>query len=169
MPFMMTPLVQIRREGTPLPALGSARCTRGGCGKGSLHVATSLGEPTALVDIQSTDQLQEAGMGFFGKLFNRDAKKENIKRKARDTRTNAGAAPAIAAHSKDGGSGGKTSESRAAAHKKATLDSGTCRMFLNAASPSSRAACQHKGAGWSVVHSCFGASRRGAHGTGHIQ
>jgi hypothetical protein len=34
-----------------------------------------------LVDIQSTDQLQEAGMGFFGKLFNRDAKKENIKRK----------------------------------------------------------------------------------------
>jgi hypothetical protein len=58
---------------------------------------------------------------------------------------------------------------RIASGKKATLDSGTCRMFLNAASPSSRAACQHKGAGWSVVHSCFGASRRGAHGTGHIQ
>jgi hypothetical protein len=71
-----------------------------------------------LADIQSTDQIQEAGMGFFGKLFNRDAKtKESIKRKARDTRTNAGAAPAIAAHLKDGGSGGKTPESRAATHK----------------------------------------------------
>jgi hypothetical protein len=58
-------------------------------------------------------------MGFFGKLFNRDAKtKEGAKRKARDTRTDAGAAPAIAAHSKDAGFGGKTPESRAASHKK---------------------------------------------------
>jgi hypothetical protein len=58
---------------------------------------------------------------------------------------------------------------RSASRKKATLDGGTCRMFLHAAFPFGRAECQHKEAGGSLMHSCFGASRCGAHGRGHIQ
>jgi hypothetical protein len=58
-------------------------------------------------------------MGFFGRLFNRDANAaKNAKGNTGGMRKDAGAGPALAAHSKDAKSENKTGQNQIAAGKK---------------------------------------------------
>jgi hypothetical protein len=57
-------------------------------------------------------------MGFFGKLFKRSNRVNAAKKNTGDMRKDAGAGPAIAAHSKDAKATGKTGQNPSAAAKK---------------------------------------------------
>jgi len=64
-------------------------------------------------------EMQEAAMGFLSRLFGKDSDTKGAKRKTGNAQKDAGAGPALAAHSKDAKATGKTGQNAKAANTRA--------------------------------------------------